>query len=119
MPKKTGEQPTTAGTSNLEQARLASESLDVASTMATFTDMVAAQCQCCHAEEICLLHEALLTSPQPPRPLSKSSIPHPPVLNENISLQEFNSWREQWINYALVIRLTDVAVEEQLATLRN
>ena len=104
-----------AGTSSLEQA---GGSADVASIMAAFSDMVAAQ-QHHHDEEILLLYEALLSRPQPPRPSSKSSIPHPPMLNENVSFREFNSRREQWNDYTLIIHLTDVAVEEQLATLRN
>ena len=41
------------------------------------------------------------------------------MLNENISLRELNSRREQWNDYVLVVRLMDVAVEEHLATLRN
>jgi len=41
------------------------------------------------------------------------------MLNENISFRQFNSWREQWKDYALIIPLTDMAMEVQLATLRN
>ena len=37
------------------------------------------------------------------------------MLNENISFRQFNSWREQWKDYALIIPLT----KEQLTTLRN
>ena len=114
-PKKTGDKPTPAGNLKPEQA---GDSSDVASILVAFTDMVAVH-QRCHDEEICLLCDALLSHPQLPLLSSKSSIHHPPMLNENLSFESSTPEREQWNDNALVICLMDIEIEEQLATLRN